>query len=270
MNYPCVLKPTFLAASLGVIRVNDKQEFVHAFHEIHQLLTKPEIRDKGKDRAKEILVEEYIPGDEFALEGLMVEGDLKVLALFDKPDSLTGPYFPETFYITPTSLSNDQQHGIHKTTQAAANAIGLIDGPIHAELRTNYNGIWPIEIAARSIGGLCSRVLRFSGNMSLEEIIIRHSLGRDVTSVSQQNEARGVLMLHVAKAGILQEIRGLENAKEICEIEEIVITIPIEQNVEPLPQGARYIGFIFAKAETSLKVIEALRQAYGCLEIIIK
>ena len=178
ISYPCVLKPLFLAASRGVIRADDEDRFVEAWVRIEQLLARPEVRRRGGDDAGRILVEDYIPGTEVALEGLLSGGELDVLALFDKPDPLEGPYFAETLYITPSALARELQEQIAATTEAAASALGLREGPVHAELRINDKGIFVVECAARSIGGLCSRSLRFGAGISLEELVLRHLLGR--------------------------------------------------------------------------------------------
>ncbi len=274
VQYPCVLKPTFLSASRGVIRANNCQEFILAFRQIVTLLSNPEIeRESGifsnNGSTREILVEDYISGREIALEGLLFDGELKTLALFDKPDPLEGPYFEETLYITPSRLSQNFQDKIAHVTQQATRILGLREGPVHAELRFDGERVWPIEIAARSIGGLCSRVLEFSRNLTLEELILLHALGRDVQAVQRQQEGAGVMMLPVPEHGILQEVAGLEEACEIPGVEDVLISIPTGQVVEPLPFGSRYLGFIFARGRNPDSVEHALRQAYECLQIEI-
>ncbi len=269
INFPCVLKPTFLSGSRGVIRANDPLEFVEAFQQIELLLSDPQVAQKGGEAAQQILVEDYIPGREVALEGLLIEGKLKLLALFDKPDPLEGPLFVETIYVTPSRLPANIQDEIIYVTQQAAKGLGLHEGPIHAELRCNDRGVWPIEIAARSIGGLCSNVLEFSSKLSLEELILLHALGRDIQTVEGQTKAAGVMMVPVLEQGILEAVTGKDQANEISGIEEIVISIPQGQPVEPLPYGDRYLGFIFAQGESPEFVERALRAAYQCLEIKI-
>ena len=158
--YPCVLKPLRLSASRGVIRANDPDEFVAAFRRLGAILARPDVAACGEP-ARSLLVEEFIPGPEVALEGLLVDGGLRVLTLFDKPDPLDGPFFEETIYVTPSRLPGSAQQAIAVTAQAAATALGLVEGPIHAELRYNERGPWLIELAARPIGGRCSSALRF-------------------------------------------------------------------------------------------------------------
>jgi len=203
------------------------------------------------------------------LEGILLAGDLKTLALFDKPDPLEGPFFEETLYITPSRLSVDIQDTLHHATAEAASALGLQHGPVHAELRYNAEGAHLIEIAARTIGGLCSRTLRFGTGMSLEELVIRHAIGQPVETLQREQQAAGVMMIPVPKAGILGEVRGKTAAYHVDGIVEVSITIPIGGEVVPLPEGARYLGFIFARAETPEAVEAALREAHRRLEFVI-
>jgi biotin carboxylase len=261
-TFPCVLKPTFLAASRGVIRADDKEQFVAAFRRIATLLDDPDVREKGGDAARLILVEEFVPGVEVALEGLLIEGRLKVLALFDKPDPLDGPFFEETIYVTPSRLPAANRAAIEALTSRAAGAVGLTTGPVHAELRLNARGPWLIELAARSIGGLCSRALRFSTGLSLEEVVLMHALGRDVTRLRREARPAGVMMIPIPRAGILRGVSGLEEAGGVSGIEAITISATIGKPLVPLPEGASYLGFIFARGASPAKVEAALREAH--------
>jgi formate-dependent phosphoribosylglycinamide formyltransferase (GAR transformylase) len=263
--YPCVLKPTILAASRGVIRADSEPEFVAAFRRIEAILRTEEVRALGEGSGQ-ILVEGFIPGREVALEGLLVKGALHVLALFDKPDPLDGPFFEETIYVTPSRLPAETQQAIADVTQWAARALGLREGPIHAELRVNEAGPWLVEIAARSIGGLCSRTLLFGTGLTLEELILRHALGIEIESLERECQPAGVMMIPIPCGGVLEEVRGLEAAKAVPGIEEITLTIHLGQEVVPLPEGSRYLGFIFARAETPERVEAELREAHRCLE----
>ncbi len=274
--YPCVLKPTILAASRGVIRADSEPEFVAAFRRIEAILRTEEVRTLGEGSG-EILVEGFIPGREVALEGLLVKGALHVLALFDKPDPLDGPFFEETIYVTPSRLPAATQTAIADLTAWAARALGLREGPLHAELRVNDSGPWMVEIAARSIGGLCSRTLRFGTGLTLEELILRHALGIQIESLERAPspsgrvpEPTGVMMIPIPRGGVLEEVRGLEAAKAMPGIEDIAITIHLGQEVVPLPEGARYLGFIFARAETPERVEAALREAARRLDFSIR
>jgi biotin carboxylase len=270
VSYPCVLKPLSLSASRGVIRADNPAEFAEAFHRIIVILQLSEDAEDGKDEPQQVLVEGFIPGVEVALEGLVSGGVLKVLAIFDKPDPLDGPFFEETLYITPSRLPSDTQAEIAATTSKAIDALGLKEGPVHAELRLNDCGVWLIEIAARSIGGLCSRTLRFGTGISLEELIIRHAVGMDVDTLEREGNAAGVMMIPIPYAGILREVRGKADAEAVERIEEVTITIPLGQVVVPLPEGTRYLGFIFARGETPESVEAALRESHRRLEFVIQ
>jgi biotin carboxylase len=269
LTYPCVIKPTFLSASRGVIRADDPETFQTAFHRLLQLLHEPEVRRLGKEAAKKFLVEEFIPGGEVALEGLLQNGKLSLLALFDKPDPLNGPFFEETLYVTPSRLPASVQKEIVACTERATGALGLREGPIHAELRINDQGPWVIEVAARSIGGLCSRTLRFGVGLTLEEVILRKALGLPIASLERQKKAAGVMMIPIPKGGILNDYTGVDEARKVPGIEEVTITLRRKQKVVPLPEGRRYLGFIFAKGETPEEVEAALREAHQRLQFDI-
>lgn len=268
VSCPCVLKPVSLSASRGVIRANDRTEFIAAFERIAALIGRE--NDKGGEESQQILVEDYVPGGEVALEGLLVECELEVLALFDKPDPLVGPFFEETIYVTPSRLPVSLQKAIEETTSEAAKALGLRTGPVHAELRYNDSGVWVIEIAARSIGGLCSRVLKFGAGISLEELILRQALGMDLEDLGRERSAAGVMMLPVPRKGTLRSVFGQEAAMKVEGIHGVEITVPLDQPVEPLPDGDKYLGFMFAKGETPEEVEAALRQGYRRLGVLIE
>ncbi len=272
VNYPCVIKPLSLSASRGVIRADNSLQFSENVERITKILhSVMEARgaDTNKDSYQYLLVEDYIPGIEVALEGILLDGELKTLALFDKPDPLEGPFFEETLYITPSRLPEDIQDELQLATADAATALGLQHGPVHAELRYNEKGALLIEIAARTIGGLCSRTLRFGTGMSLEELVIRHAIGQPIDTFNREKQAAGVMMIPVPKAGILGDVRGKTDAYGVNGIEEVNITIAIGGKVEPLPEGDKYLGFIFARAKTPEKVESALREAHGHLEFMI-
>lgn len=270
IKYPSVLKPTFLSASQGVIRVNSQDEFAPAWEQLLEILSTPSVKRKEIGADHQILVEDYIPGTEVAVEGMLTNGEFKLLAIFDKPDPMEGPYFIETIYITPSRYSQDVQREILRTTLSAAQALGLTTGPIHAEMRINDKGIWMLEMAARSVGGICARALRFDGEMSLEELILGHTMGEDIRQIEREENAAGVMMMPVLKSGILKQVKNIELAEQIDGIENITITIAPEQKIEPLPQGSKYLGFIFARGDTPEFVENAIRQAYGKLEVVLQ
>jgi biotin carboxylase len=273
-SYPCVLKPLRLSASRGVIRADDPPGFVAAFRRIKAMLEQPELAQCG-EWARHVLVEEFVPGREVAVEGLVTRGSLQVLAMFDKPDPLDGPFFEETIYVTPSRLAPTAQQEIAACAQAAVLALGLRDGPIHAEIRHNDRGAWLIELAARPIGGRCSGALRFGNGgsgrgagVSLEELIIRHALGMELPTSDREHQASGVMMIPVPGAGVLREVRGVDAARAVPLVEEVVITMHHGQMLVPWPEGSRYPGFIFARGETSEAVEAALRAAHARLEFL--
>ncbi|HTC67452.1 MAG TPA: ATP-grasp domain-containing protein [Candidatus Acidoferrum sp.] len=285
ISYPCVLKPLSLSASRGVIRANNLDEFVSAAQRIRKLFASPEIRATREAHLDQILVEAYIPGREVAVEGLLTDGVLKILAIFDKPDPLEGPYFEETIYLTPSNLTASQQLAIQKCAQDCARAIGLTRGPVHAEFRIHGDAaeekeVWPLEIAARPIGGLCARALRFVENenqtiekknanaqasIGLEELLLLHSLNVPVNTWVRERMASGVMMIPVPGSGILESVQGEEAARETPGITGLLITARLHDYIEAWPEGASYLGFLFAAAETPGKVEQALRAAHAKL-----
>lgn len=270
VTYPCVVKPVFLSTSRGVMRANNEAQFIAAVLRLDAILKRPEIARRGGAAKQEVLVEEFISGFEIAVEGLLTNGDLRVLAIFDKPDPLDGPFFEETIYVTPSRLPEGIQRQVGEVTGAATRAMGLSRGPVHAELRINDQGPWVIEVAARAIGGLCSRALRFGEGLSLEEMILRHALGQEVESLERESKAAGVMMIPIPRAGVLQDVRGLEGAKNVSGIEDIVITAHITQHLLPPPEGASYLGFIFSRAESPDRAEAALREAHSRIEFVIE
>lgn len=261
VNYPCVIKPTTLSGSKGVMRANDPEEFLIRVDRLKKIL--------DGDRCDEFLIEDYIPGVEVALEGLLDDGNLLVLALFDKPEPLEGPFFEESVYITPSRLTQEAQDEIIETTIKAAKALGLSQGPIHAELRYNAEGAWLLEVAARSIGGLCSQTLRFDTEATLEELILRQAFKMDLSAAKRTSGADGVMMIPIPTHGLLKDIKGLDEAKEVANIDDIEITAPFNYPLLPLPEGNSYLGFIFASGETTEEVEEALHKAHGLLKFKI-
>ena len=266
--FPCVVKPISLSASCGVIRANDRDEFVAAFHRVAALLEKLGEETLGEGTGK-ILVEDFVPGREVALEGLLTNGELRVLALFDKPDALDGPFFEETIYVTPSRLPAAVQREVASCAARAAQALGLGEGPVHGELRVSDRGVWVIEIAARSIGGRCSQALRFAAGLSLEELILRQALRMDIPSLDREGRAAGVMMLPIPRTGVLEEVRGLEKALAVPGIEDLEITAQLGDELVPLPEGTRYLGFLIARGETPATVETALRDAHRRLEFVI-
>ncbi len=272
LHYPCVVKPLELNGSRGVIRTNDAASFLAAVRRLHALIRAiyaEQTDDTSHDPARFFLVEEYIPGVEVAIEGILDAQGLHVLALFDKPDPLEGPFFEETIYVTPSRLPEATQQAITACAAQAARALGLRCGPIHAELRVNADGPWLIEVAGRSIGGNCSRTLRFGSDASLEELILRQACGLPIASLSREGSAGGVMMIPIPEEGILRSVHGIEEATAIPGIEAVEISAPLHNPIVALPEGDSYLGFIFAHGEHPEEVEAALRAAHACLRFSI-
>jgi biotin carboxylase len=268
--FPCVLKPLSLSASRGVIRADTPQEFVRAWHRIQDILEDSGVAGRSEGEASEILIEAYLPGREVAVEGIVVGGELLPLAILDKPDPMEGPFFEETILVTPSRLPGRVQDDVVSFVRRCVAHLGLSDGPIHAELRVDTDQVSLLEIAPRSIGGRCSAILRFEPEAALEELILRHALGMPLHGFVRETAAAGVMMLPIPRAGVLRYVAGLEAAQEVPGIEGLEITIALGQIVVPLPEGNRYLGFLFARAETPDQVEAALRDAHARMEVEIE
>lgn len=265
LRFPCVLKPLGLSGSRGVIRADCASDFVAAFERIRTLLRRLDVRAARTGLEDALLVEGFIPGREFAIEGVLTEGALQAFAIFDKPDPLDGPFFEETIYVTPSSLSDVSQVTVLNTVETAAKALGLWHGPIHAECRINPEGVVVLEIAARPIGGLCSRALRFRGGMPLEQILLHHAIGDDISGVTRESCASAVMMIPIPRRGLFKQTDGLEAATAVEGVEEIIITAKPDQLLEPLPEAGSYLGFIFARGETPAQAEPSVRRAHEAL-----
>jgi biotin carboxylase len=269
VGYPCVLKPLLLSGSRGVMRADIPEAFAVARERLEAILRAPEAAAPGGTEAREFLVEEFVPGPEFALEGLVSGGRLQVLALFDKPDPLDGPIFEETIYVTPSRLPAAGQETLAAAAARAVEALGLREGPVHAELRLNARGAWVIEVAARSIGGLCSRTLRFGLGVTLEELILRHALGLPIPSAEREARAAGVMMIPIPRGGVLEEVEGVGEACRVAGVESIDITAALGHFLVPLPEGSSYLGFIVARGNDPARVEASLREAHRHLRFRI-
>jgi len=272
--YPCVLKPVALSGSRGVMRVDDEGALAAALDRLRAILESPDVRGERNDAHEFALLEGFIPGREYALEGLMHQGTLQVLAVFDKPDPLDGPFFEETIYVTPSAAPDDAHAAIVDAVSRAAAAIGLEHGPIHAECRVNPEGVFVLEVAARPIGGLCARSLRFrqtagQGPLApLEEVLLRHALG-EAPAWRREDAASGVMMIPIPRRGVFRGVDGIEAARGVPHIVDVQITAKPDQRLLPLPEGASYLGFIFARAARAADVDAALRAAHARLQVAI-
>jgi biotin carboxylase len=257
VGYPCVVKPTGRSGSQGVIRADDADEALAVAARVRAIAPGP------------LLFEEYVPGVEVAVEGLLRGGMLDVLAVFDKPDPLVGPYFEETIYVTPSRLPAAALARLDELTARACAALGLVEGPVHAEVRLDGDHAWVIEVAARSIGGLCARALRFGAGIALEELILRHAVGLPLDGLEREDAASGVMMLPIPHAGVLREVKGQDAARAVGGITGLEITVPRGRRVVPLPEGDRYLGFLFARGATPDEVESSLRAAHAALAVDI-
>jgi len=257
VGFPCVIKPVSLSASRGVIRADDPVAAATAAARVRAMVDGP------------LVVEEYVPGVEVAVEGLLRAGRLEVLAVFDKPDPLEGPYFEETIYVTPSRLAPELLAAIERVAADAAAALGLVEGPVHAELRIDGDRVVMLELAARSIGGLCSRALRFGAGISLEEVVLRHALGLPLADLRREAAAAGVMMIPIPGAGTLEAVHGHDACRAVPGVVGLEITIARGRPVQPLPEGDRYLGFIIARGSTPDAVERALRAGHACLTIVI-
>jgi biotin carboxylase len=276
IRYPCVVKPVSLSGSRGVMRANDAREFAEAFERLRTLMRSPEVRVERDEAHDTVLIEGFIPGPEYAVEALMDRGELHVLAIFDKPDPLDGPFFEETIYVTPSAAPEGEQRAIVDTITRAAHAIGLYHGSIHAECRVSADGVYVLEVAARPIGGLCARALSFESSISdqqsaisLEELLLRHAAGEPSASWTRERSASGVMMIPIPRRGIYRGVDGVDAARAVPHVHDVRITAKADQLLLPLPEGASYLGFIFARAERAEDVVRALRAAHGRLAFAI-
>jgi hypothetical protein len=275
LPYPVVVKPVALSGSRGVMRADEREAFMAAFARLRALLQAPDILAERSDAHEWVLIEGFIPGREYAVEGLLSHGTLQLLAIFDKPEPLDGPFFEETIYVTPSRAAADAQDAIVDAVRRAAAAIGLSHGPIHAECRVNDRGVFVLEVAARPIGGLCSRALRFHEPdsqrvFSLEALLLLHALGETTARWRREPDASGVMMIPIPRRGVFRGARGLDAARAIAGVHDVRITAKPDQLLLPLPEGASYLGFIFAGGRSTADVERALRDAHGCLDFAIE
>ncbi len=273
VTFPVVIKPTVLSASRGVIRADDALSFVTAFGRVQRLLASNEIRELRDPEADVIQIESYIPGTEYALEGLLEHGVFHTLAIFDKPDPLDGPFFEESIYVTPSRVNVGIQRQIMEIVARAAKAIGLHHGPVHAECRVNSCGVYVLEVAARPIGGLCARALRFvqagEPSIGLEQLLLRHSMGEPIGAWTREPEASAVMMIPIPRSGVFRSVAGVDEARAVPGVDDMLVTAKPDQQLLALPEGASYLGFIFAHGPTPEAAEHAVRTAHGCLRLQI-
>ena len=273
LEFPCVVKPLALSGSRGVIRADDPESLQAALERVRRLLSRADIRERRHPSDDRVVLETFIPGREYAIEGVVEHGTLRVLAVFDKPDPLDGPFFEESIYVTPSAQSADDQRRLEQAVADAVEALGLRHGPVHAECRVNDAGVFVLEVAARPIGGLCARALMFQGPgggvLPLEELLLRHALGNPVSGYHRETDASAVMMIPIPRAGLYRRTDEVDAARAVPGIVDVVLTAKPDQRLEPLPEGASYLGFIFARRGRPAAAVTALRQAHARLRLVI-
>lgn len=273
LPYPVVVKPLALSGSQGVIRADDDQSFRDAIDRLSRVLRTVDVLIERESAHGYALVETFIPGKEYAIEGVLTDGSFRLFTIFDKPDPLDGPFFEETIYVTPSRASVETQNAIVDAIAKSIRVLGLHHGPVHAECRVNDQGIYVLEVAARPIGGLCSKAIRFAGEdgslATLEEVLLRHALGEPIDRYGRINRATGVMMIPIPRRGVFRAVSGVEKARRIAGVDDVIITAKPDSTLVPLPEGRSYLGFIFATGETPRGVEDALRAAHDSLEFHI-
>jgi len=274
VTFPVVIKPTVLSGSRGVIRADDPLSFMTAFARLRHLLGSSEVQELRDAEADVIQIESYIAGAEYALEGVMEHGRLHTLAIFDKPDPLDGPFFEETIYVTPCRADDDVQRRIQEMVARAAQAIGLHHGPVHAECRVNSDGVYVMEVAARPIGGLCAKALRFvkpgEPSVGLEHLLLQLALGAPVGEWQREPDASAVMMIPIPRSGVFRGVTGVDAAKAVAGVDDVLVTAKPDQHLVALPEGASYLGFIFAHGPTPEAAERSVREAHGRLVVSIE
>ena len=273
LEFPCVVKPLGLSGSRGVIRADDPETLRAALERVRRLLSRADIRERRHPSDDRVVLEAFIPGREYAVEGVVEDGKFRVLAVFDKPNPLDGPFFEESIYVTPSAEPADTQRRMEQAVADAVGALGLRHGPVHAECRVNDAGVFVLEVAARPIGGFCARALRFHGPggvvLPLEGLLVRHALGEPVSGYRRETDASAVMMIPIPRAGVYRRTDGVDVARAVPGIVDVVMTAKPDQRLEPLPEGASYLGFIFARRGHPAEAVTALRQAHARLRVVI-
>ena len=273
LAFPCVVKPLGLSGSRGVIRADDPETLHTALERVQRLLSRTDIRARRCPSDDRVVLEAFVPGREYAVEGVVEDGTLRVLAVFDKPNPLDGPFFEESIYVTPSARSVAEQRRMEQAVADAVGALGLRHGPVHAECRVNEVGVFVLEVAARPIGGLCARALRFQGPggvaLPLEGLLLRHALGESLSGYRRETDASAVMMIPIPRAGVYRRTHAVDAARAVPGIIDVVMTAKPDQRLEPLPEGASYLGFIFARCGRPAEAVTALRQAHARLRVVI-
>ncbi len=258
-NGTSVLKPIYGTASKSVLKINNVEK------------NKEQIEKLMQDCFdQDLVIEEYIDGKEYALEGTIINSELKKIVIFDKPVEYKHPYFEESIYITPSELSSEAEKRVVSIVDKACKKIGLEDGPVHVEFKINENQIFIIEINPRMIGGLCSRCLSFGlFKVSLEEIILHAFMNNELKNIELLNNYVGVLMIPTPKSGKFISINK-EELENIPNISNVEITVPEGSDLLEPPYGDKYLGFAFSQGIDKKTVNESLLTAMNLANPIIE
>ncbi len=270
VELPCVVKPLALSASRGVIRADSLPDLEAACRRAGAIARAAAVASAGAEARDTLLVESFVPGPEIALEGMLAGGALSVLAIFDKPDPLDGPFFEESIYVTPSRLPPPVQALAARRVREGCAAYGLTEGPVHAELRLHDGDAWIIEIAARTIGGDCARLFTFGSGTSLERLVLQRALGRSPeVPFRAAGRAAGVLMIPTPDAGTLRRVEGVMAASRIPGVREVSVTVREGYELTPLPEGGAYLGFVFALGPDPAGVEASLRRARETIRVVV-
>lgn len=264
LDYPVVIKPLMLSGSRGVIRADDAEQCIQAGHRVARIV---QLETQDDYERNHCLIEQFLKGDEVAIEGFVQSGKFINLAMFDKPEPMNGPFFEESFYITPSRLPTHVQQAVIDEIERSCHAYGLTHGPIHAEARITDQGVFLLEMASRTIGGQCAQLIEFALGQKLEEVIIR-LMCLEKLALSTNRQHAGVLMIPIPKGGILKRVEGLLDARRVDHISSIEIHIQPGYELIPLPEGSSYLGFIFASAASYDDTLQALKSAHEKLKFI--
>ena len=258
-NGTSVLKPIYGTASKSVIKVESFQE------------NKAEVEKLMQDCSdQDLIIEEFVDGSEYALEGNLINSELNKIVIFDKPINYKEPYFEESIYIAPTEIPDKTQKEIVNLIGKACKKLGLENGPVHVEFKIHNKEIFIIEINPRMIGGLCSRCLSFGlFKTSLEEIALHAFLNNELKSIDLLSNFVGVLMIPTPISGKFISINKNE-LESIPNVSGVEITVSENSNLLEPPFGDKYLGFVFSQGDSKEKVMESLTLALDLANPIIK
>lgn len=262
LRFPVVIKPTYGQGSLGVIRADTVDEFEKAFQYTSRIIVDLDMRPSAVRDRSGILVEQYIPGEEYTVELLMHEGKPYSLAVFEKPDPLEGPYFEEGIYVTPIRRDEKIRSLLVEAAIRGSRALGIETGPCHCELRLSGELPYILEIAARPIGGFCSQVFADLMGFDLHDLVLQNAVGLPVMPPPiADGVALGVMMLPVPGRGNLARVSGVDRALDIDGIMSVKIHVEAGSRILPYPEQSCYIGTVLATGSSADEVVARLKSA---------